>query len=270
VSLRVAAAQAEAVAAHDTGGLAANAATAARLVRGAADRGAEVVVLPEAFLTGYDQHVFAGPLPDPEALRAAWLDPLRAAAEDTGTVALVGVALDRGTHRTLSLLLVAPGRLEVAYDKQHLDGDERHLFAGGDTGAVLDVRGHLLGLSVCYDGCFPEHARAAADAGAVGYLASAAYFTGGEHRADLYYRARALDNGMYVAFAGLTGRCGDGEFVGASAVHDPEGRTLARLGREEGVVVAELDPAVVAATRARHTMTADHRTSLGDVVRLTV
>jgi 5-aminopentanamidase len=270
VTLRLAAAQAEAVAAHDTDGLAANATTAARLVDRASEAGARVVVLPEAFLTGYDAAVFAGPLPGPGDLGAAWLDPLREAVECTRVVALVGIALDRGSSRTLSLLLVSPGRLELAYDKQHLDGPERSVFTAGDAGAVLEVDDHLLGLSVCYDGCFPEHARAAADAGAVGYLASAAYFAGGEHRADLYYRARALDNGMYVAFSGLTGRCGAGEFIGASAVHDPEGRTLARLGREEGVAVADLDPDLVAATRARHTMTADHRGSLGGVVRVTV
>ncbi|WP_299050740.1 carbon-nitrogen hydrolase family protein [uncultured Nocardioides sp.] len=270
MTLRVAAAQAEAVAAHDTQGLAANAATAARLVRRAAGEGARVVVLPEAFLTGYDAAVFAGPLPGPGDLDAGWLDPLRTATAETGVVALVGTALDRGEVRTLSLLLAAPGRLEVAYDKQHLDGDERPFFTPGESGVTLDVDGHLLGLSICYDGCFGEHARTAADAGAIGYLASAAYFTGGEHRAELYYRARALDNGMYVAFAGLTGRCGSGQFIGASAVHDPEGRTLARLGTGEGVAVADLDPAVVEATRARHTMLADRRTSLGGVVRLAV
>ena len=48
--LTLAAGQAESVA----GDLAANATTAAELVREAGDRGAEVVVLPEAFLTGYD------------------------------------------------------------------------------------------------------------------------------------------------------------------------------------------------------------------------
>ena len=46
---------------------------------------------------------------------------------------------------------------------------------------------------------------------------------------------------MYVVFSGLTGRCGDFEFIGGSAVYDPEGRPLARLGDEEGLAIAELD-----------------------------
>ena len=55
-----------------------------------------------------------------------------------------------------------------------------------------------LGLGVCYDGCFPEHARAASDAGALAYVCPSAYLVGSEHRRDLYYAARALDNGIYV------------------------------------------------------------------------
>ncbi|MDN7120074.1 carbon-nitrogen hydrolase family protein [Nocardioides sp. ChNu-153] len=258
--LRVAAAQAAAV----PGDLAANVATAARLVRRAGDAGARVVVLPEAFLVGYDAPVLAGPLPTPADATGPLLDPVREACRETGTTALVGVALDRGATRTLSLLLARPdGEVVAAYDKQHLDGDEKQVFTTGDAGASVRVDGHELGLAVCYDACFPEHARAAATDGALGYLVSAAWFRGGEHRRDLHHAARAVENGSYVVMAGLTGRCGSSEFSGGSAVHDPEGRPLARLGTEEGVAVADLDPAVVASTRARHTMLADHRAGLG-------
>jgi predicted amidohydrolase len=158
--------------------------------------------------------------------------------------------------------------VHVPYDKQHLDGEESRYFTPGDHGASIRVHGLELGLSICYDGCFPEHARAAAEDGAVGYLSSSAYFAGSEHRRDLYYAARAVENGMYVVFSGLTGRCGPRDFSGGSAVYDPEGRPLVRLGAERGVAVAELDADLVEATRMRHTMLADHRESLGprDVV----
>ena len=260
----VAAGQARAVA----GDLAANAATAARLTRLAGSQGAAVLVLPEAFLTGYDDAVFAGPLPTLDSL-AGVLDPLRLAAGETGTTVVVGAALQREEHRTLSSVVVRPdGSVMAPYDKQHLDGLERAYFTVGDHGASLVVDGLELGLSICYDGCFPEHARAAADDGAVAYLNSMAYFPGGAHRRDLYYAARALDNGFYVVVSGLTGTCGTSSFIGGSAVYDPEGRPLARLGEEEGVAIAELDPDLVAETRARHTMHADHRADLGPRVRV--
>jgi 5-aminopentanamidase len=265
VILTVAAAQAEAVA----GELDANVRTAADLVRDAGERGARVVVLPETLLTGYDLELFAGPLPSLVDLPLA---PLRDAARDTGAVVVASSALEVriGGQRvkTISSIVVQPdGAVDVPYDKQHLDGDEKRYFNAGDHGASIRVHGLELGLSICYDGCFAEHARAAAADGAVAYLSSSAYFVGAEHRRDLYYAARAVENGMYVVFAGLTGRCGSRDFSGGSAVYDPEGRPLVRLGTEPGVAVADIDTDVVEATRSRHTMLADHRESLGERVR---
>jgi 5-aminopentanamidase len=266
VRLTLAAAQAEAV----PGDVAANVRTAVELVREAAGLGAQVVVLPETFLTGYDLGVFAGRLP---GLADLPLDPLRDAAGEAGALVVAGAALEAqiGDQRvkTISSVVVHPdGAVAVPYDKQHLDGEEKSYFTPGDHGASIRVQGLELGLSICYDGCFPEHARAAADDGAIAYLSSSAYFDGGEHRRDLYYAARAVENGMYVVFAGLTGRCGSRDFSGGSAVYDPEGRPVVRLGTERGVAVAELDTDLVAQTRVRHTMLADHRDSLGERVRL--
>jgi predicted amidohydrolase len=263
VRLTLAAAQAEAV----PGDLAANVRTAAELVREAGEWRAQVVVLPETFLTGYDFGVFAGPLP---SLADLPLEPLRDAARDTGAVVVAGSALEAKGVKTISSVVVQPdGAVDVPYDKQHLDGDEKLSFTPGDHGASIRVQGLELGLSICYDGCFPEHARAAADDGAVAYLSSAAYFDGGEHRRDLYYAARAVENGMYVVFAGLTGRARQGRgFSGGSAIYDPEGRAIVRLGTERGVVAADLDTELVEETRARHTMLADHRDSLGERLRL--
>ena len=225
-----------------------------------------MVVLPEAFLTGYDLAVFAGPLP---SLVDLPLDPLRDAARETGAVVVASSALAAGGVATLSSVVRPAGRrgrraLRQAAPRRRRDP----YFTPGDHGASIRVHGLELGLSICYDGCFPEHARAAAEDGAVAYLSSSAYFVGGEHRRDLYYAARAVENGMYVVFAGLTGRCGSSEFCGGSAVYDPEGRPLVRLGTEPGVAVADIDTAVVEATRARHTMLADHRETLGERVRI--
>ena len=264
-TLRVAAGQAASLA----GDLPANVATAAALAARAAEEGARLLVLPEAFLTGYDVGAFTAPLLEADALvEAAELDPLRSAAVAGGLTVVVGTALLRGADRRLSLVVVRPdGRTSTPYDKQHLDGLEKDLFTTGDHGTSLEVDGVELGLSICYDGCFPEHAQAAALDGASGYVASAAYFPGGEHRRDLYYAARAVENGMYVVLAALTGRCGDHTFIGGSAVYDPEGRPLVRLGEEEGLAVADIDTGVVAATRSRHTMVHDHRPTLGARVR---
>ncbi|GAA2136188.1 carbon-nitrogen hydrolase [Nocardioides koreensis] len=251
-----------------SGDVAANVAKAARLVSLAGSQGVRMVLLPEAFLTGYDLGVFLGPVPSADDLDGGWLDPLRAASAEADAVVVVSTPLRRGAEKTLSLLVVRPsGRVTAPYDKQHLDADETAFFVAGDHGASITVDGMELGLSICYDGSFPEHARAAADDGAAAYLSSSALLPGGAHRRDTALAARALDNGMYVVLAAMTGPCGPYEFIGGSAVYDPEGRPLARLGEEEGLAVAELDPAVLAEARAAHRMHADRRASLGPRVR---
>jgi predicted amidohydrolase len=271
-TLRVAAAQASSVA----GDVVANVATARRLVATAADQGARVVVLPELFLTGYAASVWAHEtaldLDDPRLL------PLAGVAAERGVVVVTSGAVRRGPgETTLSVVLVDPsGSVSAPYDKQHLCGVERDFFTAGDHGATIVVDAWDLGLGICYDGCFPEHAAAATAGGASAYLCPSAYFTGSEHRRDLYYAARAIDNGIYVVFAGLTGRCGDREFNGGSAVYDPEGRPVARTGHDDpAVVVADLDRAEVARVQGEvNTVARDrldtqgrrHRVLLGDPV----
>jgi predicted amidohydrolase len=256
MTLRVAAGQAEAV----SGDVAANVATAVQLVELAAERDVRLLLLPEAFVTGYDEAAFAGPVPADDDLGGDWLAPLRDAAAAASMVVAGCTPLQRGETRRLSMLVIgADGTASAPYDKQHVDRDETAYFSDGTHGATLAVDGLELGLSICYDSSFPEHARAAADAGALGYLCSAAFFPGAEHRRDLALAARALDNGMYVVLAAATGRCGEHTFIGGSAVYDPEGRPIVRLGEEPGLAVADLDPDVVARTRAVRTMHADRR-----------
>lgn len=263
--LRVAAAQAESV----SGDVAANVATAVALVTSAADRGARVVVLPELFLTGYDPagwtHDRSLVLDDPA------LAPLRDVAAARSVVVVVGAAVRRALDEsTLSLLVLdADGAVSAPYDKQHVFADERKFFTPGDHGASIVVDGWDLALGVCYDGCFPEHAAAAAAGGATAYLCPSAYYVGSEHRRDLYYAARALDNGIYVVFAGLTGRCGEYAFNGGSAVYDPEGQPLERAGDESPrVVVADLDPAEVRRVQALNPIAEDRLDSQGTRTRV--
>src|SRR5262245_23728733 len=102
--LTVAAIQAPAV----PGAVKANAETAARLVAEAAERGAEIAVLPELFLPAYHMTALADLStdvhPDDDGIVAdERLDPLREAA---GPLVLVGAAVRRNGKRTIGTLLV--------------------------------------------------------------------------------------------------------------------------------------------------------------------
>jgi predicted amidohydrolase len=259
-SLRVAAAQAASV----PGDVDANVATAVSLVESAADRGARLVVLPELFLTGYAPEAWS--LDTCVTVDDPRLAPLAKVTAAHDVVLVAGAAVRRGSDRaTLSLLVVDPsGEVAAPYDKQHLFADERAFFAAGDHGASLLLDGWELGLGICYDGCFPEHAARAAADGARAYLCPSAYFAGSEHRRDLYYAARALDNGIYVVFSGLTGPCGEQEFSGGSAVYDPEGRVLDRVDDgSPAMVLVDLDQAEVRRVQESNPIGRDRLAALG-------
>lgn len=243
-----------------SGDLAADAATVVRAIDLA--RGARVLVMPELFLGGYQLPPVVVDPADPR------LADIERAAARAGLVAFVGACVR--TDAGLAIATIEFGRgTRVVYAKQNPCDEEKDHVVAGTESVLVDVDGWAFGLSICYDGCFPEHARAVAVAGADVYLASVAYFTGSAHRRQVYYRARALENGMYAVVSGLTGQCAGATFDGGSEVYDPEGRVIAAIdgAAGEGVAVADLDRDLVAATRARHPMLADVRTPAPVVAR---
>ena len=83
-------------------------------------------------------------------------------------------------------------------------------------------------------------------------------------------RARAIENGCFVFAAAQGGTHENGrETFGHSLVVDPWGRIVAEGGTEPGVIMAEIDPAAVAAARGAHSLAAawpplrDHRADGG-------
>jgi predicted amidohydrolase len=255
--LKVAAAQAR----TRPGDISANVATAAQLVRFAASAGADVVVLPELFLSGYDLDLFR---PDvktcdivPGDIR---LGELQAACYSTRTVAVVGAAVRRFGGRTISLVVVGrDGDAHIAYDRQHLWREEREVFRPGDHGCTIEIAGWRLGLGSAYDVSFPEHVRAAVHDGCDAYLCPGVFTRGdSEHRRDLYFAARALENTCYTVVANHIGDTALGPGCGRSAVYGPDGRVVIEAdGERVDVVSATFQDIEIDAARECLTMLDD-------------
>src|SRR6185312_8049053 len=85
----------------------------------AAEHGARLAVLPEAFPTGYDITVFAQELPtltEPE-----WLSPLQEIVDTTGITVVLNSAISRNDRNPLTDIVLSPVASPWdAYDKQHL------------------------------------------------------------------------------------------------------------------------------------------------------
>jgi predicted amidohydrolase len=244
--------------------VAANTATAVDLLHRAADQGARLLVLPELWLTGYELPDIAA---DPDRRTIApddpRLDPLAAACADTGTTVVVGAptrATDSGELRISALVLDRAGRRAAQYDKQHVTPRERaHGFTAGAGGCTLDLDGWRLGLGICWDLGFPEHARAAALDGCHGYLVGAMLGRGsGARERAVRLPARALDNTCYVLLANHSGPSGPYLGCGGSGAWNPDGTLQSDAGEADpGIAVAFLDPDALAAARAEEPVLAD-------------
>jgi len=227
------------------------------LVRCAADQGAELLVLPELFLTGYElPAIVAHPETytlDPGDRR---LDPLTTACGETRTALVVGAPTRdpefRGLHIS-ALVLGRNGQFAARYDKQHVDSSERAAgFNPGTSGCTLTLDGWRLGLGICWDSSYPEHARAAALDGCHAYLVGAMFDRNrGAHKRATVCPARALDNAMYVIVANHCGPSGLLIGCGGSAVWNPEGLLIAGAdSTDPGLATARLDPPALARARA--------------------
>jgi predicted amidohydrolase len=243
---------------------AANLETAVRMIGEAKAAGADYVQTPEMtnVIDLRRERLFAAIVPE-ENDRA--LARLRELARELALWLHIGslaikVSPDRAANR--SFLIDPSGEIVARYDKIHMfDVDlaggesyrESRTFHPGGSAIAADLPWGRLGLTICYDLRFPALYRALAEAGA-SFIAIPAAFTQqtGEAHWHVLIRARAIENGCFVWAAAQGGKHEDGRSTfGHSLIVDPWGRILAEGGTEPGIVIARIDPAEVAAARAR-------------------
>lgn len=240
---------------------AANRARAVAAVRAAAERGAGLVVLPEACMHGFgrpDQ-----PLrPVAEPTDGPFGRALAQVAAETGVTVLAGMfETVPGEERVWNTVLAAgPAGYLGSYRKLHLYDalgwtESARLRPGGldlldPAGALLtvDVGGLRVGVQTCYDLRFPELSRALVDAGADLLAVPAAWVAGPlkETHWETLCRARAIENTCYLAAAAQS----PPQYTGRSMILDPMGVPVASLGEADGLAVAEVSADRLAAVRA--------------------
>jgi predicted amidohydrolase len=226
--------------------------------------GADYVLTPEMtnIMEVKRERLFANILPDESDPTLA---TLREVARKLGIFIHIGsLAIKASPEKAVnrSFLIDRRGDIVARYDKIHMfDVDlgggesyrESNTYRAGELAVVADLPWGRIGLTVCYDLRFPALYRALAEAGA-SFLAIPSAFTRqtGEAHWHVLMRARAIENGCYVFAAAQGGKHENGrETFGHSLIVDPWGRILAEGGTEPGVVLAEVDPAEVAAVRAK-------------------
>jgi predicted amidohydrolase len=228
------------------GDVPANLAVIADAARDAKARGADLLVTPEMFVTGYNigaqvAELAAGPLVEQVAQIAA----------DAGIAVVAGLPerLDDGSVANTALLVDDTGAELARYRKTHLFSElDRELFvAGTELGAPVEYRGVRLSLLICYDVEFPEPVRAAARRGAHVVVVPTAQMEPFAFVAETLIPVRAWENQVYVAYVNRSGAEGDLRYVGRTSIAAPSGEVLDAVpaGQPAGLVLATVDTDVV-------------------------
>ena len=265
--------------------VAANLANAERLVRQARERGADVVLLPEAFAflgPEKDKEAILEPLPDPAADPAGFtpgpiLGRCQEIARDAGVHLILGGFHERapeaGKSFNTCVHLDPGGQVLARYRKIHLfdvslaDGTELResaRTAPGDEAVTTEVPFGRLGLTICYDLRFPYLYQQLADLGAIAITVPSAFTrpTGAAHW-HVLLRARAIESQCYVVAPAQHGRHWEKRSsYGHSLIVDPWGEIVDELADGDGMVVAEIDPDRVASVR-RQLPSLTHRRPVG-------
>ena len=236
-----------------------------RSVAEAADRGARVVVCPEATMRAFG----AGRLDEiAEPLDGPWASGVAAAAREHGVLVMAGMFTPgQGGRVRNTLLATGPAGdgtdVHVGYHKIHLYDAfgfaESDTVEPGDATRMVTVDGTGIGLSVCYDIRFPGQYTELASAGARLTVCSASWGAG-PGKVDqwrLLARARALDSTSFLLAVGQSDPRAEGvevasgapTGVGHSMLVGPDGTVRAEAGAGSELLVVEIDDAEVTQVR---------------------
>ena len=241
---------------------AANFARLAPVGAGAAASGARVVLLTETFSTGFS---FDSPdIAEPEGGVSSQFITEMATTHGVwvgGSCPEVAPEAPADDQRPSNVfVLVSPDGVATRYRKIHpfSHADEERFVRAGTDFVTVDVDGLRCALFVCYDLRFADEFWALAS-NVDAYFVVANWPAKRRLHWSTLLRARAIENQAYVVGVNRVGSGGGLDYSGDSAIIDPLGEVLATGAGVETVLLADLDPAHVAATRNHFRFLQDRR-----------
>lgn len=228
----------------------------------AAGQGAQLLICPEMFLTGYriGNQVFelAETVQGPSMQQAAQIARI-------ADIALLYGYPERAENAVFNsaILIDRNGNRLANYRKTHLYGpEENRLFQAGDDLIITELEGVKVGLLICYDIEFPEAVRALTRAGAELIVVPTALMEPHCWIARLIVPTRAVENQVFVAYANRCGHEADLDYCGSSCIVGPDGIDRARAGRAEKMCVVDINPADIRTSREKFSYLTDLRPAL--------
>lgn len=207
----------------------------------AAGLGADLLVFPEGYLTGYYTPKPIGPLA--AAVTSAHLARLAGIASESG-VALVMGSYESAPHGPCnSAFVVTPQEgLIGTYRKRALFGPwEEAVFQRGTDPFLFGYKGLRIGVLICYDIEFPERVRELAAMGADLVVTPTALMAPYDAVPRFILQARAFENHVFLGYANRIGSEPPFDYLGQSRIISPLGEVLAQADAHEALLHARLD-----------------------------
>ncbi len=213
------------------------------LIRKAAKRKPDVILLPELWNTGFAPGEIDSKLADEDGARTKTL--CGALAKEYGVNIVAGSVLTRknGALYNTAYVFDRTGNCIAEYDKTHLfsPSGEDEVYAAGDKVVTFTLDGITCGVLICYDLRFPELSRVMALSGAKVLFIPAEWPKQRTRQMLALLRARAIENQLFAVLCNGSGNAFGTKFGGNSAIVDPLGNVLALAGRQERTISAMLD-----------------------------
>jgi NAD+ synthase len=210
------------------GDLAGNAAKARAAWAAGRDAGADLVALPEMFLTGYQTQDL---VLKPAFLRDVAVEIARLAAACADGPALgIGAPVRDGSGLFNAWHVLQGGRVLAVIRKHHLPNesvfDEKRLFASGPIDGPYRIGPAVIGTPICEDAWHPDVAETLAESGAqILVVPNGSPHARGRFDTRMGHMvARVVETGLPMAYLNTVGGQDDQVFDGASFVLNPGGR----------------------------------------------
>ncbi|UOQ44392.1 carbon-nitrogen family hydrolase [Halobacillus salinarum] len=228
----------------------------------AAEKGAEFILLPELWTTGYDLSRFPSIAETLEGPTHQLLKELCQAHEITiaGSVA----EKDNGHFYNTFVVYDPSGERKAYYRKVHLFRlmDEEKFLHAGDKEGLFELNGTPMAGVICYDIRFPEWIRTHMLEGSRALCVVAEW---PKPRVD-HWRSllisRAIENQTFVIACNRIGSDPNNTFGGHSIIIDPWGNIVAEGSEEEEILTGDIDFSAVEAIREQIPIFRDRRPDL--------
>ena len=215
-----------------------------------ARKGAQLVLLPEMWSTGFANER----LEELSETTPAVLEGLIRLSEELH-LTIIGSLPEKGADGIYNTAYVVDrdGFVAGSYRKVHLFSPtkEDRYFEAGDKAVVAKTSLGPIGLMICYDLRFPELCRSLALQGAKIVAVMAQWPAVRVDHWKALLKARAIENQLFVLAANRCGGDGDLIYGGHSRIISPYGEVLKRAGKDPASLSASIDLRLVERARTK-------------------